>query len=232
MATSALGSKALYEFLNLNPAVEFHPTDYVNDMEIIARHHKMVSMNVAQTVDLAGQVSSDAVAATLFAGVSGIPDFVRGSNRSVGGRSIIMLGATADAGARSRIVPLLDGTIVTLPRQDVRWVVTEFGAVNLFGKSTQERAMAMISIAHPDFRDELLDRAKAIGMIGPKRRLGEAVRGVYPVQPGGNPGHRRPERDPETHQAGGRAAHPGALLPYGQKRRGFTLLPRKGPLRG
>ncbi|MFH1981851.1 MAG: GNAT family N-acetyltransferase [Pseudomonadota bacterium] len=182
VASCAVGTKALYEFLHLNPAVEFHPSDYVNDVEIIARHHKMVSMNVARRIDLAGQVSSDAVASTLFAGVSGIPDFVRGSNRSAGGRSIIMLTATADEGRTSCIVPLLTNTIVTIPREDVRWVVTEFGAVNLFGKSTQERAMAMISIAHPDFRDELLEQAKELGMIGRGRRLGDTVRGIYPVR--------------------------------------------------
>jgi acyl-CoA hydrolase/GNAT superfamily N-acetyltransferase len=182
VATCAVGSRALYEFLNLNPAVEFHPADYVHDIEIIARHHKMISMNVGQWIDLAGQVSSDAVAATLFAGVSGIPDFVRGSNRSLGGRSIIMLTATADDGQTSRIVPLLNNTTVTLPRQDVRWVVTEFGAVNLFGKSTQERALALISLAHPDFRDQLLEQAKELGMIGRERRLGESVRGIYPVR--------------------------------------------------
>jgi acyl-CoA hydrolase/GNAT superfamily N-acetyltransferase len=182
VASCAIGTPALYEFLNFNPAVEFHPSDYVNDVEIIARHHKMVSMNVARRIDLAGQVSSDAVAATLFAGVSGIPDFVRGSNRSAGGRSIIMLTATVDDGRTSSIVPLLDNTIVTVPREDVRWVVTEFGAVNLFGKSTQERAFALISVAHPDFRDELLDQAKELGMIGRSRRLGDYVRGVYPVR--------------------------------------------------
>ena len=182
VASCAVGSKALYEFLNLNPAVEFHPSDYVNDIEIIARHHKMVSMNVAQSIDLAGQVSSDAVAATLFAGVSGIPDFVRGSNRSAGGRSIIMLTATSEGGRTSRIVPLLNNTVVTIPREDVRWVVTEFGAINLFGKSTQDRALALISIAHPDFRDELLEKAKDFGMIGQERRLGDSVRSVYPVR--------------------------------------------------
>jgi GNAT superfamily N-acetyltransferase len=142
----------------------------------------MVSMNVAQCMDLAGQVSCDAVANTLFAGVSGIPDFVRGSNRSPGGKSIIMLHSTTDDGKTSRIVPLLNNTIVTVPRDDVRHVVTEYGVVNLFGKSTQERALAMISIAHPDFRDELMHSAKQLGMIGAERSLGESVHGIYPVK--------------------------------------------------
>jgi acyl-CoA hydrolase/GNAT superfamily N-acetyltransferase len=182
VASCALGSQALYEFLHLNPAVDFHPSDYVNDGDIIARHNKMVSMNVAHTVDLAGQVACDARSSTLYAGVSGIPDFVRGANRSREGKSIIMLNA-ADSGAKkSRIAPLLNNTVVTVPRDDVRWVVTEYGAVNLFGKSTQERALAMISIAHPNFREKLLDEAKQLGMIGPDRSLGESVYGIYPVK--------------------------------------------------
>ena len=182
VASCAVGTQALYEFLHVNPAVDFYPTDYVNDIDIIARHNKMVSMNVAQCMDLAGQVSCDAVAYTLFAGVSGIPDFVRGSNRSPGGKSIIMLHSTTDDGKTSRIVPLLNNTIVTVPRDDVRHVVTEYGVVNLFGKSTQERALAMISIAHPDFRDELMHKAKQLGMIGAERSLGESVHGIYPVK--------------------------------------------------
>ncbi len=182
VASCAVGTKALYEFIHLNPAVDFSPSDYVNDIGIIGRHNKMVSMNVAQFVDLAGQVACDAMPYTLYAGVSGIPDFVRGSNRSKGGKSIIMLSSTADDGKTSRIVPLLNNIIITVPRDDVRWVVTEYGAVNLFGKSTQERALAMISIAHPDFRDNLLDEAKQLGMIGPERQLGESVHGIYPVK--------------------------------------------------
>ncbi len=182
VAACAMGTANLYEFLDMNPAVDFHPFDYVNDIEIISRHHKMVSMNVARRIDLAGQVSCDAVAQTLYAGVSGIPDFVRGSNRSKGGKSILMMNATTDDGKKSRIVPLLTGTIVTVPREDVRYVVTEFGAVSLFGKSTQERALALISIAHPDFRDELLEEAKELGMVGRRRTLGDSVQGVYPVR--------------------------------------------------
>ncbi len=182
VASCAVGTDALYEFLHLNPAVDFYPSDYVNDIGIIGRHNKMVSMNVGQFVDLAGQVACDASPHTLFAGVSGIPDFVRGSNRSKGGKSIIMLRSTTDDEKTSRIVPLLNNIIITVPRDDVRWVVTEYGAVNLFGKSTQERALAMISIAHPDFRDYLLNEAKQLGMIGPERKLGESVHGIYPVK--------------------------------------------------
>jgi RimJ/RimL family protein N-acetyltransferase len=139
-------------------------------------------MNVAQYLDLAGQVSCDAQAYTLYAGVSGIPDFVRGANRAKDGKSIIMMHATSRDRKQSRIVPLLNNTIVTVPREDVRWVVTEYGVANLFGKSTQQRALAIISIAHPDFREELLYEAKKLGMVGQERTLGESARGVYPVR--------------------------------------------------
>ncbi|MGD9731050.1 MAG: GNAT family N-acetyltransferase [Desulfamplus sp.] len=189
VAGCSVGTKALYEFLHLNPAVEFQPFDYVNDLEIISKHNKMISMNVAQTIDLFGQVSCDAQSYTLYAGVSGISDFMRGANRSKGGKSIIMVNSTTtviDADGRekkiSSIVPQMSNIVVTVPREDIRYVVTEFGAVNLFGKSTQERAFALISVSHPEFRDELLVEAKKLGMIGQDRTLGEAVYGIYPVK--------------------------------------------------
>ncbi len=182
VAGCAVGTRNLYEFLDRNPAVDFYPFDYVNDIDIVSRHNRMVSMNVAQYMDLTGQVSCDAQAYTLYAGVSGIPDFVRGSNRCKDGKSIIMMHATTQDRKQSRIVPLFERTIVTIPREDVRWVVTEYGVANLFGKSTQERALAIISIAHPDFREELLNEAKKLGMVGHERTLGESARGVYPVR--------------------------------------------------
>ncbi|MBF0388735.1 MAG: GNAT family N-acetyltransferase [Desulfamplus sp.] len=189
VAGCSVGTSSLYEFLHINPAVEFQPFDYVNDLEIISKHNKMISMNVAQRIDLFGQVSCEAQSYTLYAGVSGIADFIRGANRSKGGKSIIMLNSTTtvkdDDGKERRvssIVPQLFDTIITIPREDIRYVVTEFGSVNLFGQSTQERAFALISIAHPEFRDELLSEAKKIGMIGQDRTLGESVYGIYPVQ--------------------------------------------------
>jgi acyl-CoA hydrolase/RimJ/RimL family protein N-acetyltransferase len=182
VASSAIGSTNLYEFLDNNPAVDFHPSDYVNDPFIISRHHRMVSMNVARRMDLTGQVALEASALTYFAGVSGIVDFVRGARRSAGGKSILMLFSTSDDGKTSNIVPVLGNTSVGVPRADVHYVVTEYGAVNLFGKSLQERAVAMISIAHPNFREELFAAAKPLGLIGRERTLGEAVRGIYPVR--------------------------------------------------
>jgi acyl-CoA hydrolase/RimJ/RimL family protein N-acetyltransferase len=182
VASAAIGSRNLYDFLDNNPAVDFRPSDYVNDPFVISRHNRMVSMNVARTIDLTGQVEAEASARTFFAGVSGILDFVRGAKRSRGGKSILMLFSTSEDGERSNIVPVLKDTCVLVPRADVHYVVTEFGAVNLFGKSLQERVVAMISVAHPKFREELFAAAKKLNLIGPERTLGEAVRGVYPVK--------------------------------------------------
>ncbi len=181
VASGAIGTEELYEFLNDNPAIEFHPSDYVNDSSIIARHNKMVSMKVAMTIDLTGQVAADALPHNHFSGVTGMLDFMRGAVRSQGGKSILMLPATALQGKKSRIVPQLDDEAVVVPRGDVHYVVSEYGAVNLFGKSLQERAMAMISIAHPDFREELFYEAKKMGLLSAERTLNESVHGVYPI---------------------------------------------------
>ncbi len=182
VASSALGTQALYEFLDDNPSVEFQPSDYVNDPGIICRHEKMVSMSVAMAVDLTGQVAADAMAQNFFCGVTGMLDFARGAFQSRGGKAILMLPSTAAGGAKSRIVPQLGDTAVVVPRGDVHFVVTEFGAVNLFGKSIQERAMALISIAHPDFREELFYKAKEHGLLDLRRTLSESIYGVYPIQ--------------------------------------------------
>ena len=181
VASGAIGNEDLYEFLNDNPAIEFHPSDYVNSPSVISRHNKMVSMNVAMTIDLTGQVAADALPYNNFSGVTGMFDFVRGAVQSKGGKSILLLPATALQGKKSRIVPQLDDEAVVVPRGDVHYVVSEYGAVNLFGKSLQERAMAMISIAHPDFRDELFYAAKKMGLLSPERTLTESIHGVYPI---------------------------------------------------
>ncbi len=181
VAQSAIGSEDLYEFLNDNPAVEFHPSDYVCDPAIIARHNKMIAMSVAMTIDLTGQVAADAMPQTHFSGITGISDFMRGAVQSPGGKSILMLASTAMQGKKSRVVPILEDTAVAAPRGDVHHVVTEFGAVNLFGKSLQERAVAMISIAHPEFRDELFYEAKKMGLLSAERTLSKSIHGVYPI---------------------------------------------------
>ncbi len=181
VASAALGDRDLYEFMDDNPAIEFHPSDYVNNPYIISRHNRMVSMNVAKAIDLTGQVACEASSHTLFAGVSGVMDFVSGAQRSPGGKSILMLASTTPDGKRSTIIPEIGTDAVVVPRGSVHYVATEYGVVNLFGKSLQERAIAMISVAHPDFRDELFNVAKDAGLVGSDRRLGEAARAVYPV---------------------------------------------------
>ncbi len=181
VASCAIGSKNLYEFLDDNPAIEFYPSDYVNDPGIISRHKKMVAMNVPMAMDLTGQVAADALSYNHFSGITGMLDFIRGATRSESGKSILMLTSTTVDGKKSRIVPMLNDTAIVVPRGDVQDVVTEYGAVNLFGKSLQERAMAMISIAHPEFREELFFEARKMGLLGAERTLSESVQGIYPI---------------------------------------------------
>ncbi|MBW1609086.1 MAG: GNAT family N-acetyltransferase, partial [Deltaproteobacteria bacterium] len=182
VASSAIGTQNLYEFLDDNPAIEFHPSDYVNDPGVISRHNKMISMNVPMTMDLTGQVAADALSYNYFSGVTGMLDFIRGASRSEGGKSILMFTSTTTNGKTSRIVPMLNDTAIVVPRGDVQYVVTEYGAVNLFGKSLQERAMAMISIAHPDFREGLFFEARKMGLLGAERSLSESLHGIYPIK--------------------------------------------------
>ncbi|WP_136798325.1 GNAT family N-acetyltransferase [Desulfosediminicola ganghwensis] len=185
VASMAVGSEDLYEFLNDNPAVDFHPSDYVNDPFVISRHNRMVSLNVAHSMDLTGQMAAEARLSSRFAGISGIADFVRGARRSPGGKSILMIRSTSqneDGSIRSNIVPHLQDDVVLVPRGDVHFVASEYGIVNLFGKSLQERVIAMISLAHPDFREELFKESKELGLIGTERTLGEAVKAIYPVK--------------------------------------------------
>jgi acyl-CoA hydrolase len=182
IASTAIGTQYLYEFLDDNPAIEFHPSDYVNDPGIISRHNRMVSMNVAMEMDLTGQVAADALPYNHFSGVTGMLDFIRGASQAERGKSILMLTSTSMNGEKSRIVPSLGDTAVVVPRGDVHYVVTEYGSVNLFGKSLQERALAMISIAHPDFRDQLFYEAKELGLLSTERKLTESIHGIYPLK--------------------------------------------------
>jgi GNAT superfamily N-acetyltransferase len=180
VASGAIGSRDLYDFLDDNPGIEFFPSDYVNDPFNIARHSKMVSLNVAMSIDLTGQVGADALPYTHYSGVSDMMDFIRGAAHSEGGKSILMLPSTTLDGKSSRIVTGLERVAVVVPRGDVHFVVTEFGAANLFGKNLQERAMALISIAHPDFRASLFEEAKTLGFLGKERTLHQSICGIYP----------------------------------------------------
>ena len=156
-----MGSRALYDWVDDNPAIEMRPSDFTNDPFIVARNDHMVAINSALAVDLTGQVASDTLLGKFFSGIGGQVDFVRGAARSEGGKAIIALPSTAKDGELSRIMPALEeGAGVVTSRGDVRYVVTEFGIADLWGKNIRERANALISIAHPDFRGDLLARAK------------------------------------------------------------------------
>ncbi len=182
VAGSAVGTNLLYEFCDDNPSIEFHPSDYINNPAIIARHNSMVSLNTAMAIDLTGQVAADALPYNNYTGINGLLDFTRGAAMSENGKSILMMTATSDHGRQSRIVPSLSNIPVVVPRGDVQFVATEYGVVNLFGKTLQERALALISIAHPDFRDELFSKAKELDLIDVERKFKQATKGVYPFK--------------------------------------------------
>ena len=161
VASFVLGSRKTFDFLNNNPVVEFHPTDYVNDPFVIAGNDRMVAINSALAVDLTGQVCADSIGPQVYSGFGGQVDFIRGAARSKGGKPVIALPSTAREGRVSRIVDTLDpGSGVVTSRADVHYVVTEHGTAALFGKSLRERAAALIEIAHPDFRERLREAAR------------------------------------------------------------------------
>jgi acyl-CoA hydrolase/GNAT superfamily N-acetyltransferase len=182
VAGTAVGSSLLYEFIDDNPSIEFYPSDYINNPTIIAKNNAMVSLNTAMAIDLTGQVAADALPFNNYTGINGLLDFTRGAAMSKGGKSILMLTSTSDHGTKSRIVPHLSDIAVVVPRGDVQFVATEYGVVNLFGKTLQERAMALISIAHPDFRDELFAKAKELDLIDISRKFKNAIKSVYPLK--------------------------------------------------
>ncbi len=161
IAGFVLGTKKLYNFIHNNPIIEFHPQEYVNDPFVISKNNKMVAINSAIEIDLTGQVCSDSIGTRFYSGIGGQIDFIRGAAHSEGGKPIIAIPSTTKDLKYSRIVPVLrQGAGVVTTRGDVHYVVTEYGVANLFGKSIQERAKALIRIAHPKFRDELTEFAK------------------------------------------------------------------------
>jgi itaconate CoA-transferase len=162
--TFAMGQKAMYDYLDDNPSVESWPVDYVNNPTVIAQNDKVVSINATIQIDLTGACNSEHMLGHQYSASGGQLDFVRGAYASKGGKSIIAAKSTAAKGMVSRIVPKLDGPVTT-PRIDTHWVVTEFGAANLKGLSSTERAHALIGLAHPDFRDQLREAAKAQHLI-------------------------------------------------------------------
>jgi len=154
--TFVMGTERLYRWLDDNPMIDAHPVDYTNDPCVIAQNDNMVAINSSISVDLLGQASSESIGPRQYSGVGGQVDFIRGAAASKGGRSIIALPATAKGGEVSRIVAtLLPGQAVTPSRNDVDYVVTEYGVAHLWGKTMRERARALINIAAPKFRDSL-----------------------------------------------------------------------------
>ena len=156
VATFLMGTRRLYDYVNNNPAVAMYPVDYVNDPYVIGQNDNLVSINSCVQVDIMGQVVSTSAGLRQISGVGGQVDFVRGANLSKGGRAIMAMPSTTGKGKISKIVPFLDqGSAVTTTRNEVNYVITEYGIAKLKGKSLRQRAEALIRIAHPDFRDEL-----------------------------------------------------------------------------
>jgi len=180
----AAGSHELFAFLNDNPQIEMHPSDYTNDPFVIARHDNMIAINSALEIDLTGQVVADSLGTWFHSGIGGHADFMRGAALARGGKPIIALPSTARTrdGLRSRIVAkLAEGAGVTTTRGDTHYVVTEYGVAYLHGRNLRERAMSLISIAHPDFRAELLHQAKQRHLVYMNQILPPA-RHPYPAQ--------------------------------------------------
>ena len=162
----AQGTRRMYDFIHNNPSMESHPASYAEDPVVIARNDNMIAVNTVIEVDLTGQCNAEYMAGSQFSGTGGQLDFVRGAYNSRGGKSIQAFLSTARKGSVSRIVPQLkSGTAVTVPRMDTHYLVTEYGAVNLKGKSTRDRALGVIGLAHPDFRDRLLRAAEDMYLL-------------------------------------------------------------------
>ncbi len=159
-----LGTQRLYDWVHNNPLIEFHRTEYVNDPFVVAKNDRMVAVNSAIEIDLTGQVCADSIGPKLYSGVGGQLDFIYGASLSKGGVPVIALPSTAKQ--FSRIVPMLkQGAGVVTSRNHVRYVVTEYGVADLYGKSIRQRALALINIAHPDFRAELKKQAGELHYI-------------------------------------------------------------------
>ncbi len=162
VCTFAMGSRQLYRYLDNNPLFEFHPTNHTNNPMVVAQNDRLVAINSAIEIDITGQVCSDSIGTRIYSGFGGQVDFIRGAAHSKGGKPIIALGSTAQGGKISRIVPTLKvGAGVVTSRADVHYVITEHGVADLHGKTLRERALALIQIAHPDFRETLEREARA-----------------------------------------------------------------------
>jgi acyl-CoA hydrolase len=166
VATFALGSRKLYRFMDRNAALEIHPVNFTNDPSLAGLNDNLVAINATLQIDLLGQCGSESLGSAPYSGTGGQSDFVRAANRSRGGKAFIVLPSTARSDTISRIVPTLTpGTHVSTSKNDVNYVVTEYGVAQVRGKSAGERAAALIAIAHPDFRVELKEQAKRMRLF-------------------------------------------------------------------
>ncbi|MDR3557710.1 MAG: GNAT family N-acetyltransferase [Syntrophobacteraceae bacterium] len=181
VASFCLGTRELYDFVDNNPMVALYPVDYTNDFAVIGENDRMVTINSALEVDLSGQVCADSLGYEIYSGVGGTIDFVRGAKGSRGGKAIMVMPSTTFDSSRSRIVPaLMEGAGVVTTRGGVEYVVTEYGVAALQGKSLKERALALISIAHPDFRDELMEAAGKINYLDKDAKRWAGTSAIYP----------------------------------------------------
>jgi acyl-CoA hydrolase/GNAT superfamily N-acetyltransferase len=181
VAAFSMGKRETYEFLNDNPSILFRTIDWTNNPLNIARQVNMVAINSALEIDLTGQATSDSIGGTFYSGVGGHQDFMRGALLARGGRTILAMKSTAMNDTISRVVPSLrESAGITLNRGDVRYVVTEYGIAFLHGKNVRERAMSLISIAHPKFRPWLIEEAKKRGIIYRDQAFIPGKRGEYP----------------------------------------------------
>jgi acyl-CoA hydrolase/GNAT superfamily N-acetyltransferase len=177
-----MGSRKLYDFVDQNSSVAFYPSDFVNDPRVIAQNDRVVAINSALQVDLTGQVCADSQGFRFYSGIGGQVDFIRGAAMSRGGKPILALRSTTKDGA-SRIVPRLDdGAGVVTSRGDVHYIITEYGTAYLHGRTIRERALSMISIAHPDFRQELLDFVKKRHYVYEDEQVWQQAMNPYPAE--------------------------------------------------
>ncbi len=166
IATFALGSRRLYRSMHRNPGIEMHPVEFTNDPYLAARNDNLCAINATMQIDLIGQCGSETLGHLPYSGTGGQADFVRAANRSKGGKAFIVLPSTAKNGAVSRIAPVLSpGTHVTTSKNDINYVVSEYGVAQLRGKTAKQRAEALIGIAHPDFRGELREAARKMSLL-------------------------------------------------------------------
>jgi len=166
LATFALGSKKLYQFMHRNPSLEMHPVDFTNDPFLAGQNDNLHAINATMQIDFIGQCGSESLGFAPYSGTGGQSDFVRAANRSNGGKAFIVLPSTAKNDTISRIVPTLSaGTHVTTSKNDINYVVTEYGVAQLRGKTAKQRCAALIGIAHPDFRSELRESAKRMNLL-------------------------------------------------------------------